>query len=71
MNNNYRARSASIIDNEYKIAVLGAGAVGKSSLTIRYLHQDFSEEYSPTLQETFRKTDNIDGNPAHLGIGSH
>lgn len=54
-------------DSNYKIAVLGAGAVGKSSVTIRYLHGNFTEDYSPTLQEVFRKTDYIDGNPANLG----
>ena len=34
----------------YKIVVLGAGAVGKSSLTVRYINDHFLEDYDPTIE---------------------
>ena len=67
MNKTPVSHSDSLGEENYKIAVLGAGAVGKSSVTIRYLHGNFTDDYSPTLQEVFRKIDNVDGNPANLG----
>jgi len=39
----------------FRLCVVGSGGVGKSSLTIRYLRNEFSEYYDPTLEETYRK----------------
>jgi len=35
---------------EYKLAVLGSGAVGKSALTIRLVTDNFLDEYDPTIE---------------------
>jgi len=35
--------------NQYKIVVLGDGGVGKSSLTVRFIMNVFTEDYIPTL----------------------
>ncbi|CAH3018823.1 unnamed protein product [Porites evermanni] len=39
----------------FRLCVVGSGGVGKSSLTIRYLKNEFTEYYDPTLEETYRK----------------
>lgn len=54
-------------DNDLKLVILGRGAVGKSSITLRFVNSEFSEDYNPTLQETFRKTMFIDNKPITLG----
>ena len=35
--------------------VYGGGGVGKSAITIRYVMDDFFEEYDPTLEDSYRK----------------
>lgn len=52
----------------YKFIVLGKAAVGKSCLSMRYVFDNFNEEYNPTLQDTFRKEFNINGQEGVLGI---
>ncbi|KAJ5069998.1 ras gtpase [Anaeramoeba ignava] len=42
-------------DLELKIGLFGAGAVGKSSIAIRFVEDKFIEEYDPTIEEEFRK----------------
>ncbi|KAK2749174.1 GTP-binding protein [Myotisia sp. PD_48] len=39
-----------------KIAVVGSRAVGKSSLTVRYVEGHFVENYYPTIENTFNRT---------------
>ncbi|KAJ1528213.1 GTP-binding protein [Nowakowskiella sp. JEL0078] len=38
-----------------KIAVLGSRAVGKSSLTIQFVENHFSDTYFPTIENTFTR----------------
>ncbi|XP_031554988.1 ras-like protein rasG [Actinia tenebrosa] len=38
----------------FRLCVVGSGGVGKSSVTIRYLKNEFTEYYDPTLEETYR-----------------
>ena len=40
--------------NNYKLAVFGSGAVGKSSLINRFINADFSGEYIPTVEDAHR-----------------
>eukprot|EP00483_Globobulimina_turgida_P001464 UN01466 len=54
--------------DKYKIVVLGAGAVGKSSLTVRYVTGDFLDEYDPTIEDYYRKLVEVDGGPAYMDI---
>ena len=54
-------------ENHYKIVVLGTGAVGKSCLTIRFIMNLFTEDYIPTLQDTFRTNFILDGKLVSLG----
>eukprot|EP01083_Nonionella_stella_P252341 869561_1 len=45
---------------EVKIVVLGAGGVGKSAMTIRYVANQFLEDYDPTIEDSYRKSAQID-----------
>eukprot|EP00475_Leptophrys_vorax_P042092 TRINITY_DN79418_c0_g1_i1.p1 TRINITY_DN79418_c0_g1~~TRINITY_DN79418_c0_g1_i1.p1 ORF type:complete len:213 (-),score=58.26 TRINITY_DN79418_c0_g1_i1:103-741(-) len=52
----------------HRIVVLGSGGVGKSALVIRYVTQNFVDEYDPTIEDCYKKNVMIDGNPATLEI---
>eukprot|EP01091_Cochliopodium_minus_P001820 TRINITY_DN11793_c0_g1_i1.p1 TRINITY_DN11793_c0_g1~~TRINITY_DN11793_c0_g1_i1.p1 ORF type:complete len:189 (-),score=33.07 TRINITY_DN11793_c0_g1_i1:37-603(-) len=45
---------------EYTICILGDGGVGKSSLVLQYVANEFSEEYEPTIEDSFKKQVTID-----------
>ncbi|XP_048733712.2 circularly permutated Ras protein 1-like isoform X2 [Ostrea edulis] len=45
----------------HKIVMLGAGAVGKSSLTIRYVSDQFVDNYDPTIEDSYRKMVKVKG----------
>eukprot|EP01098_Paradermamoeba_levis_P009365 TRINITY_DN3893_c0_g4_i1.p1 TRINITY_DN3893_c0_g4~~TRINITY_DN3893_c0_g4_i1.p1 ORF type:complete len:188 (-),score=40.13 TRINITY_DN3893_c0_g4_i1:166-729(-) len=53
---------------EYKLAVLGAGSVGKSALTVQFVQGIFVEKYDPTIEDSYRKNAEIDGNQYCLEI---
>ena len=55
-------------DLEYKLVVLGSGGVGKSSLVIRLVTDNFLDEYDPTIEDSYRKQVMIDEEPALLDI---
>ncbi|XP_024411588.2 GTPase ERas-like [Desmodus rotundus] len=40
---------------EYKVVVVGASGVGKSSLTIQLNHECFVEDHDPTIQDSYWK----------------
>ncbi|KAJ3082055.1 hypothetical protein HK100_009767, partial [Physocladia obscura] len=40
--------------------VVGSGGVGKSCLTVRFLKDEFSNEYDPTIEENYRKQISVD-----------
>ncbi|GAA6008370.1 hypothetical protein JCM10207_000104 [Rhodosporidiobolus poonsookiae] len=46
---------------EYKIVVMGGGGVGKSALTVRFVHQMFVEKYDPTIEDSYRRNLTVDG----------
>jgi len=52
----------------YKIAVLGAGGVGKSCLSLRYVKNSFVDVYDPTIEDAFRHQTMIDGITCMLDI---
>ncbi len=53
---------------DYKIAVLGDGGVGKSSLTIQLISNHFVEEYDPTIEDSYRKQVSIDNETCIMEI---
>merc|ERR1711994_559740 len=51
---------------ERKIAIMGYRSVGKSSLAIQFVQGQFVDYYEPTIENTFKKTITIKGNPYDL-----
>jgi len=45
---------------EVKLVVIGSGGVGKSSLTLQFVHNCFPDEYDPTIEDNFRKQSVVD-----------
>ena len=46
---------------EVKLCLLGGGAVGKSAITINFVHKHFVEIYDPTIEDNYRRTWSVDG----------
>eukprot|EP00013_Stygamoeba_regulata_P004011 CAMPEP_0177637716 /NCGR_PEP_ID=MMETSP0447-20121125/5115_1 /TAXON_ID=0 /ORGANISM="Stygamoeba regulata, Strain BSH-02190019" /LENGTH=168 /DNA_ID=CAMNT_0019139653 /DNA_START=127 /DNA_END=630 /DNA_ORIENTATION=- len=53
---------------EYRIVVVGAGGVGKSALTVRFIQGNFVEKYDPTIEDSYRKLVEVDGVACMLDI---
>ncbi|KAH0795507.1 small GTP-binding protein [Histomonas meleagridis] len=51
-----------------KIAIFGSGAVGKSALSIQFIKGYFVETYDPTIEESFKRTVEINGRVVHFDI---
>jgi len=53
---------------DYKIVVLGTGGVGKSALTVQFVQGIFVEKYDPTIEDSYRKPLEVDGDQYMLEI---
>eukprot|EP01103_Thecamoeba_quadrilineata_P006312 TRINITY_DN16037_c0_g1_i1.p1 TRINITY_DN16037_c0_g1~~TRINITY_DN16037_c0_g1_i1.p1 ORF type:complete len:205 (-),score=38.49 TRINITY_DN16037_c0_g1_i1:177-740(-) len=53
---------------EYKVVIVGGGAVGKSSLTMQFISNQFVDEYDPTIEDSYRTQLTVDGNPVVLDL---
>jgi len=51
-----------------KIVVLGSGGVGKSAITVQFVQGIFVEKYDPTIEDSYRKMVEVDGNQFMLEI---
>ena len=51
-----------------RIVVVGTGGVGKSSLTLQFMYNDFVVEYEPTKADCYRKDLRLDGDHITLDI---
>lgn len=54
--------------NPYKLVVFGSGAVGKSSVTLRFVTNTFTPEYLPTIEDCYRKNCMVDDETVFLDI---
>ena len=52
-------------DKAYKIVLVGGGGVGKSCVTLRFLHDFFEEKYNPTIEDSYMKNNFIVDGEAH------
>ena len=55
-------------DIDCKVVLLGAGGVGKSALTIRFVTGKFAEDYDPTIEDSYRKQATIDDRSCKMEI---
>ncbi|KAK0223057.1 P-loop containing nucleoside triphosphate hydrolase protein [Armillaria fumosa] len=53
---------------KFNVVVLGAGGVGKSALTVRYIRDVFIDYYDPTIEEAYRRDVHLDGQLSTLEI---
>lgn len=56
------------MSSEYKIVVMGGGAVGKSALTVQMVQNHFICAYDPTIEDSYRKQTVIDDETCLLDI---
>eukprot|EP00727_Mastigamoeba_balamuthi_P008368 m51a1_g4153 putative ras gtpase (202) ;mRNA; f:250043-250763 len=52
----------------YQVVLFGAGGVGKSCITIRYVQGQFMEQYDPTIEDSYRKQVTVDREACYLDI---
>jgi small GTP-binding protein len=52
----------------WMMTMLGAAAVGKSAITLRYVNNRFVKDYDPTIEDFYQKTAQVDGEAANLSI---
>ncbi|TFK34122.1 ras-like protein [Crucibulum laeve] len=62
------ARSQAQFLREYKLIVIGGGAVGKSALTIQFIQSHFVQDYDPTIEDSYTKQCVIDEDVVLLDI---
>ena len=57
-----------IQDKQYKVVMLGSGAVGKSAITVQMVSGHFLSSYDPTIEDSYRTTININNQDIILNI---
>ncbi|KAJ2725270.1 RAS1 protein [Coemansia sp. Benny D115] len=57
-----------LLHPEYKVVMLGTGGVGKSMITTRYINGNFSNDYDPTIEDSYRKECTLDNRTCVLEI---
>eukprot|EP01125_Pyxidicula_operculata_P012876 TRINITY_DN4246_c0_g3_i2.p1 TRINITY_DN4246_c0_g3~~TRINITY_DN4246_c0_g3_i2.p1 ORF type:complete len:190 (-),score=30.72 TRINITY_DN4246_c0_g3_i2:50-619(-) len=53
---------------DLKLVVLGSGGVGKSAITVQFVQNIYVEKYDPTIEDSYRKLVEIDGQQCMLEI---
>lgn len=56
-----KMHDSGVVNEELDVVVVGSGGVGKSCLTVRFLKDEFTEDYDPTIEETYRKNIVVEG----------
>ena len=57
-----------IKDKQYKVVMLGSGAVGKSAITVQMVSGHFLSSYDPTIEDSYRTTINVNNKDIILNI---
>lgn len=50
------------------LLMLGAGGVGKSALVCCFMTNQYTEEYNPTIEDSYHKSLEIDGHVEHIEV---
>jgi len=58
------------LNKEYDLSIVltGAGGVGKSAVTLQFLHNSFLDAYEPTIEESYSKHCVVDSVAAYVQI---
>lgn len=48
-------------DRSVKIVIMGDGGTGKSCITVNFIQKVFVDKYDPTIEDSYRKSVNIEG----------
>eukprot|EP01085_Mycamoeba_gemmipara_P004571 Mycagemm_TRINITY_DN2518_c0_g1::TRINITY_DN2518_c0_g1_i1::g.4571::m.4571 type:complete len:194 gc:universal TRINITY_DN2518_c0_g1_i1:2-583(+) len=56
------------MSGDYRVIMLGPGSVGKSAITLNFIHSRFVETYDPTIEDSYQKQLMLDGKPARVAI---
>jgi GTPase KRas protein len=54
--------------SSFQIAIIGEGGVGKSAMTIQFIQSTFCDEYDPTIEDSYRKQVQVDGEVCVIDI---
>ena len=54
--------------NRCRIVVVGAGGVGKSALSVKYVQDVFVSSYDPSICEVYHMHEDVDGTPVFMDI---
>ena len=57
-----------IEDKQYKVVMLGSGAVGKSAITVQMVSGHFLSSYDPTIEDSYRTTVNVNNQDIIINI---
>ena len=57
-----------IEDKQYKVVMLGSGAVGKSAITVQMVSGHFLSSYDPTIEDSYRTTINVNNQDIIINI---
>ncbi|CAK5268780.1 unnamed protein product [Mycena citricolor] len=60
--------AATVHMRQFNVVVLGAGGVGKSALTVRFVRDVFVENYDPTIEEQYHRSITVDGVSSSLEV---
>ena len=55
-------------ENPYTIVMLGVGSVGKSAITIQFVKNYFRDGYTPTIEENYKTTIDVDSQQVFVDI---
>jgi GTPase KRas protein len=53
---------------QFKLCVMGPGAVGKSAITLRFIQNAFVTDYDPTIEDSYRKVITVDEHACLLEV---
>jgi small GTP-binding protein len=57
-----------LFDIDFQVCIIGDGGVGKTSTTLRFICGSFTDNYIPTIEDSFEKTIHVNGKTITLGI---